>query len=89
VAAASHDVRRELAEITHPTLVLAGSADPLLSPVQACEIATTIPGARLAVIAGAGHDLTLEAPAETAERVLAFLDERQTEVLAPVVDVQR
>src|SRR5690606_36249061 len=50
-----------LAEIRLPTLVLVGAEDDgFLAP--AAELAAGIPGARLATIAGAGHQPQLEAP---------------------------
>lgn len=42
---------------TAPTLVLHGAADPLQSPHAARETARAIPGARLVVYPGMGHDL--------------------------------
>jgi len=73
-AAALHDVRRELFRITQPTLVLIGADDPLLSPARASVVAKAIPGASFEIVSGAGHDLVTEAPQQTAEHVLAFLD---------------
>jgi len=73
-AAAFHDVGGELSRITQPTLVLIGADDPLLSPARASVVAKAIPGARFEIVSGAGHDLTTEAPQETAEHVRAFLD---------------
>jgi 3-oxoadipate enol-lactonase len=56
------DVRHRLHEITAPTLVLAGAADPA-TPVEMCrEIADGIPGARLVVIPEAAHLLNVEQP---------------------------
>ena len=50
--------RREgLGRITVPTLVLHGSADPLIPLAAGHATATAIPGARLHVIEGMGHDL--------------------------------
>lgn len=76
LAAARHDARDELQAIGAPTLVLAGDHDELLGSEPQAELARAIPGASLEVIAEAGHDLTLEQPVRTAERVLSFfLDE--------------
>lgn len=60
--AARPDSRPTLAAIRCPTLVLVGAEDQLTPPPLAEEIAQGIPGARLAVIPGAGHLSTLEAP---------------------------
>ncbi len=55
--AASGDRRKQLANIKAPTLVIHGSDDPLL-PLKAGEqTAAAIPGAKLEIIAGMGHDL--------------------------------
>jgi pimeloyl-ACP methyl ester carboxylesterase len=40
-----------------PTLVLHGSEDPVLPPANAAALAQGIPGARLHVLTGMGHDL--------------------------------
>jgi 3-oxoadipate enol-lactonase len=72
LAAAGHDARAELHRIRAPTLVLAGDHDELIGSEPTAELAQAIPGARLEVIPDAGHDLTLEQPVATAERVAAF-----------------
>ncbi len=43
--------------ISAPTVVLHGSADPMLRPRNGRAIAAAIPGARFVVIDGMGHDL--------------------------------
>jgi pimeloyl-ACP methyl ester carboxylesterase len=48
-----------------PTLVVHGTADPLVRPVGGRETARAIPGARLHMIEGMGHDL----PPELHERI--------------------
>jgi pimeloyl-ACP methyl ester carboxylesterase len=63
------DSRPLLPQIDCPVLVACGESD-LLTPLEhSLEISEAIPGARLAVIPGAGHMLTLEQP----ERVNALL----------------
>ncbi|WP_018632188.1 alpha/beta fold hydrolase [Neomegalonema perideroedes] len=57
------DSRPNLAEIRVPALVLVGTEDELTPPDLAREMAFAIPGARLALIEGAGHLATLERPA--------------------------
>ncbi|MGD0452106.1 MAG: alpha/beta fold hydrolase [Solirubrobacteraceae bacterium] len=47
----------ELARITAPTLVIHGSADPLIAPSGGRATARAIPGAELVMIEGMGHDL--------------------------------
>lgn len=59
MVAIAADITRaqELARIDKPTLVLHGEADPLLPFAHGLDTARRIPGARLAGIAGMGHDL--------------------------------
>jgi pimeloyl-ACP methyl ester carboxylesterase len=54
---ASGDRTRELARITAPTLVIHGSLDRLVMPSGGRATARAIPGARLLMIDGMGHDL--------------------------------
>jgi 3-oxoadipate enol-lactonase len=68
-----HDARRELNAISAPTLVLVGADDLLLGTEAARALARAIPGAHFAIVANSGHDVTLEQPADTAARVLAWL----------------
>jgi 2-succinyl-6-hydroxy-2,4-cyclohexadiene-1-carboxylate synthase len=63
-----------LAEITAPTLVVAGALDPI-GAVRAGAIATAIPGARLALLEGAGHAAHRESPGRFRRLVLDFLEE--------------
>ncbi len=72
-AALRHDAREALPRITAPTLVLAGDRDALVGEEPPHTLAAGIAGARMEVIAGAGHALTLEQPRETARRVADFL----------------
>ncbi len=72
-AAARHDVRAQLPKIAAATLVLVGAHDPFLTLQSQRELLGRIPDARFDVIAGAGHDVSAEAPDATATRVLAHL----------------
>ena len=54
---ASGDRSAELRRITAPTLVVHGSADPLVAPSGGRATARAIPGAELMTIEGMGHDL--------------------------------
>jgi 3-oxoadipate enol-lactonase len=56
-----------------PTLVVVGAADILTPPDQARAMAEAIPGARLAIIPGAGHLPPVEQPAATTESLREFL----------------
>lgn len=77
LAAARHDAREVLPAIAARTLVLVGDRDELLGDGPPRELAAAIPGAVLEVIGDAGHDLTLEQPERTAERVAAFFLEAE------------
>jgi pimeloyl-ACP methyl ester carboxylesterase len=48
---------RRLADLTAPTLVLHGEQDPVLRPSAARATAAAVPGARLVLLPGVGHDL--------------------------------
>jgi pimeloyl-ACP methyl ester carboxylesterase len=54
---ASGDRTAQLRTITAPTLVIHGSADPLVAPSGGRATARAIPGAELRMIEGMGHDL--------------------------------
>ena len=54
---ASGDRTAELRKITAPTLVIHGSRDPMVSPSGGKATAKAIPGARLMVVDGMGHDI--------------------------------
>jgi pimeloyl-ACP methyl ester carboxylesterase len=54
---ASGDRTDELHRITTPTLVIHGSNDPMVRPSGGRATASAIPGARLMVVEGMGHDL--------------------------------
>jgi pimeloyl-ACP methyl ester carboxylesterase len=67
---ASGDRSALLETIVVPTLVIHGAADPLVPLACGLDTAERVPGARLEVIEGMGHDL----PAQLAERLLALID---------------
>lgn len=72
-----HDPRKRLASIRAPTLVLAGEHDRLLGVEPPRELASKIPNAQFEIIADSGHDLTLEQPVITAQRVVAWLTQNE------------
>jgi pimeloyl-ACP methyl ester carboxylesterase len=51
----SSPVRGALADVAVPTLVLHGEADPLFPPEHGAALAAAIPGARLVLLPGVGH----------------------------------
>ena len=67
------DTFDRLPGIKAPTLVLAGADDRLVPQGNAEILARRIPGAKLAVIPQAGHQLVIEAPRPTNAAVLDFL----------------
>jgi proline iminopeptidase len=68
--AASGDRSGLLATIQAPTLVIHGAADPLVPLACGIDTAERVPGARLEVIEGMGHDL----PVQLLERLTALID---------------
>jgi proline iminopeptidase len=76
---ASGDRTPQLQTITAPTLVIHGAADPLIPPACGVDTAHAIPGARLEVIEGMGHDL----PSQLLERLLALIDAHAHGKMAP------
>jgi 3-oxoadipate enol-lactonase len=59
-AIATMDLRRVLARVAAPTLVVAGADDPATPPPFATEIAAGIPGARVEVVSDAAHLVNVE-----------------------------
>lgn len=72
-AIGTHDVRARLGEITAPTLVIHGDADPLVPFAQGRILAAEIPGARALFLPGVGHLPPFERPGEVNRAILAFL----------------
>jgi pimeloyl-ACP methyl ester carboxylesterase len=77
--AASGDRIELLQTIQAPTLVIHGAADPLVPLAGGVDTAKLVPGARLEVIEGMGHDL----PAQLIERLLALIDVHTQGKMAP------
>ncbi len=73
LAIADMDLRPELKRIAAPTLVVAGSEDPVTDVAMSRGLAGSIAGAQLAVIERASHLLAIERPEETAAILLGFL----------------
>ena len=63
-----------LGRIELPTLVLWGESDGVVKPAYGRAYASLIPGARFALIDGAGHHPEFERPEALAEHVFEFLD---------------
>jgi pimeloyl-ACP methyl ester carboxylesterase len=68
---ASGDRTRRLRELDVPTSVIHGTRDPLVRPVAGRATARAIPGARLRLFEGMGHDLPRALWPEFAEEIAA------------------
>jgi 3-oxoadipate enol-lactonase len=67
------DARPWLSDIRCPTLVLAGTADPVVPLPHARALHRSIAGAQLAVIEGGGHVPSAQGNAEARAAVAAFV----------------
>jgi 3-oxoadipate enol-lactonase len=76
-ASTREDRGARIESIAAPVLVVTSDEDRLYPPALAEEMARRIPGARLAVIRGAGHLSNLEQPAAFDAAVLPFLLEHR------------
>ena len=77
--AASGERTALLPSISCPALVIHGAADPLIPVACGIDTAALIPGARLEVIEGMGHDM----PPQLIERLLALIDVHLQGKMAP------
>jgi pimeloyl-ACP methyl ester carboxylesterase/molybdopterin/thiamine biosynthesis adenylyltransferase len=73
LAGLRHDSRGWISHIVHPTLVLHGTADRLVSFHHAKALNEAIPGAQLALIEGAPHFLNWEYPDKFNRAIENFL----------------
>jgi pimeloyl-ACP methyl ester carboxylesterase len=74
-AMADRDRWRLLPRITAPTLVIHGTADPLIPYACAQDTAARIPGAKLFGIEGMGHDLPPPVVQSITDALIPFLHE--------------
>lgn len=72
LAAARHSAPLERLPRSLRTLLLFGEHDPLAAARARHELRRELPHAECELIAGAGHDISLERPRELAERVSTF-----------------
>jgi poly(3-hydroxyoctanoate) depolymerase len=63
-----------LHKLTQPTLIMAGSDDPLVPPVNARILSLLIPNNRLHIVAGGGHLFMLHCLDEVGPAIREFLD---------------
>src|SRR5205823_6692579 len=69
-AVVRHGPAKRLRALRVPTLVLSGDADRVVPVENSYRLAALIPGARLHMLAGAGHAFPLEREQETAALLL-------------------
>lgn len=69
------DSREWLSTIRVPTLVLSGTADPVVPIAHARAVHEAVPGSRWVAVEGAGHVPVAERRPEVGEAVGAFLDD--------------
>jgi pimeloyl-ACP methyl ester carboxylesterase len=69
--AASGDRTQLLRLIVAPTLVIHGKDDPLLPVAHGIETAREIPGAKLSIVSGMGHDLPMSLVPRLVEEIAA------------------
>jgi pimeloyl-ACP methyl ester carboxylesterase len=69
---AATDTADLLATVSQPTLVVVGEHDRVTGVPESELLASAIPSARLAVVAGAGHCAVTERPADMAAAMLDF-----------------
>lgn len=67
------DLRKRLAEITQPTLVISASADQMTPAKFGQFLADQLPQAKFALIEQAGHMMPLECPEQVAQLVEDFI----------------
>jgi pimeloyl-ACP methyl ester carboxylesterase len=71
-AVGGHDTYARLPQVAVPTLVMHGERDPVIPVANARLLAGAIPGARLEVLAGAGHVPFWEQPERCARLIAEF-----------------
>lgn len=72
-ASEGYDARDRLADITAPTLILAGRADTIATPALSEELHTGIPDSRLEWYAGGHNTPMMSGRAAVAESIVSFL----------------
>ncbi|MEU4780119.1 alpha/beta fold hydrolase [Micromonospora sp. NPDC023633] len=76
-ATLSHSVHNgieaDLVRIAAPTLVVAGSRDPVVPPAWRSQVGRLVPHARTVTVPGAAHNVVTTAPAQVADAIRALL----------------
>lgn len=70
---ATFDVQDRLGEIQCPTLVLVGELDPSTPPAAATALMKGIAGAKMIILPGVSHIVTVEAPQAVNSELVSFL----------------
>jgi len=68
------DISQELTQLTVPTLILRGDADPFLSATIAERLHEGIPSSQLLRTPTASHYMMEDEPAWTAQSILSFIE---------------
>jgi pimeloyl-ACP methyl ester carboxylesterase len=72
-AVLTHDTYERLPQIACPTLIVTGDGDRVIPAASSDVLHERIPGARLEIVAGAGHLFFLERPEESVRLLEDFL----------------
>jgi pimeloyl-ACP methyl ester carboxylesterase len=72
----SHSVRNRLAEVTQPTLLVVGSEDRIVDPVQSIAAGRQLPRGQIVVLPKCGHAPQIERARKVNRLVIDFLNER-------------
>lgn len=75
MAGTTFNTESRLGEIRAPTLIISGTEDKVVPPGNATLLADRIPHARVDLIPGAGHLVTIEAADQFNRDVISFLEE--------------
>jgi len=76
LAVAGFDLRRQLAAVRCPALVVAGDRDQTVPLTAGRALHASIPGARFALVADSGHATPFDQTEAFNQLVLAFLAEQ-------------
>jgi len=68
------EITQELTQLTVPTLMMRGDADPFLGAMGAKRLHEAIPGSQLQCIATASHFLMEDEPEWAAKQILSFIE---------------
>ncbi|WP_243704694.1 alpha/beta fold hydrolase [Micromonospora sp. KC723] len=81
-------VEEDLAQVAAPTLVVAGSRDPVVPPAWRCQVTRLVPDARQVDVPGAAHNVATTAPRQVADAIRALLSPNP-EMVVPCASATR